>query len=249
MKFLKLSLLLLCLCLVSGSALADELAVKNGAVVIIDSSGAEIALPGDSIEALKVDNSDLTFIALDENRSATLTEFGIKPSLYFFDASGKMIAQFAYADTDMCFAASLSPGKNVIALDSGTWLIRNWQFFSFPDFAPYGTEGVSYYSAGDGPDLIWIDDNQVLYNSFVDMYEERKCGYDPCGATSVSLYELSSASGLPIREGTSLCNYRLEGFKGDIIYSIEYCREKAEDWSAPESEPKSKRVTDGAPVG
>ncbi len=250
MKSLKLILLALCLCLISGSALAAELAVKDGDAVIIDDAGVEHAVPGDPIGASAVDNSDMTFIALTEDDSARLTEFGIKPAIYFFNAEGRKVAQFAAEYTDICFAASLSPGKNVIALDSGTWVMRTWQFYSFPDFKPMGGEGVSYFSSGEGVDLIWIDDNQVLYNSLADMHEERKCGYDPCGATSVSIFELSSASIIPIREGTALCDYRLVSLEnGATINSMEYCREKAEDWSEATEDPTGKPVTDEVPAG
>jgi hypothetical protein len=157
---------------------------------------------------------------------------GVAPGLYIFDANG---VQTAFAPTEaaeFCSETRLSPGKKVLAMDSGTWCIRDWLFFSYPDMKPLGM--VSYYQNDNNPALLWKGDEGVFFSSLEDGPDKRKrvCDYDPCGPISTRYHSFKSGEAKTLLAGTDLCDYTLTGFSPEPgeIEADKRCLPSIEAW-------------------
>ncbi len=193
-------------------------------------------LPLDASQAAaKVENSDLVFITLTDPE--VLTELGKRPGLFFFDKNGALAAEVAgneRFDPEMCAGASLSPGGRTMALDNGTWVVRSWSFFSFPDFTPLGPADepfISYLSQGEGRDLAWVDDRTVVLTDLSATLIARPCPADPCEPSDVVLHRLDAWASETLAKGDELCDYRFLSLSGRTATVEKTCVKKLDDWA------------------
>lgn len=205
---------------------APDFSYTDGTVTI-RAEGKTVSLSEEEFMLMPVEHSDLRFGAVGEDAAA---EQGIPMGLYLFDASGKNAGYIEMADAEFSYTAELSPGGTVLALDSGTWLVRSWSFFSYPELKPVG-EPISYYDAEERPSLIWKDDS-VVYFSSMELVDTsgRPCDYDPCGMISVSRYDIASGEQTFVMEGTPLCDCALSGFENGELVIDQLCLPSLQDW-------------------
>lgn len=184
---------------------------------------------------VKVNNSDMVFVYVTD--SASLKAAGqSRPALLFFDNNGRMIGAFAGNEgfePEMCSVASLSPGRKIIALDNGTWLLRIWIFLNFPDFTqaseaeePY----LSYFSSDQNVNLAWVDDDTVLVTDVSEAPVSRPCPADPCEPLDVVVHYIKEWSTASIAKGTELCNYNLESLSKRTATVVKTCTKSIDDW-------------------
>lgn len=155
---------------------------------------------------------------------------GLAPGLYLFDAQGKKVAFAPTEAAEFCSEVRLSPGKTVLAMDSGGSLIRDWCFFAYPDMKPLGE--VSYYQAENKPALLWEGDDGVLFSSMETEAHKRTCGYDPCGPVSVRAYSFKSHKATTVLAGTDLCDFTLTGYSPErgTVEADKRCLPSAKAW-------------------
>lgn len=173
---------------------------------------------------------------------------GIVPGLYLFDARGKKVAFAPTEAAEFCAEVRLSPGKTILAMDSGASLIRSWFFFTFPDMKPLG-EVVSYQAEGK-PSLLWEGDDGVVFSSMETEGHKRACGYDPCGPVSVRAYFFATRKAVTLLTGTDLCDFTLTGFSPTqgTVAANKRCLPSAAAWKTyPENAPV-ERITVKCPV-
>lgn len=242
-------LVLLMVAALAGPLMASaqgKITLKNG-VIGDEEGGARKELmkvePGGQTKVL---NSDLVFVPVED--AATLQASGhSEPGLFFFDKSGAQAAYFPGADgfdPAMCAAASMSPNGKIIALDNGTWLVRIWGFFNFPDFTPLTADEdpfVSYLTlAGwlDGgrtdKDLVWVDNDTVIITDISEAPVARPCDSDPCEPTDVVVHHLAAWNSKALAKGSELCDYRFHSLSGDTVTVDKVCVKNLDDWQDPE---------------
>ncbi|MDD4701813.1 MAG: hypothetical protein PHI96_06285 [Desulfovibrio sp.] len=225
-KFLSLC----CFCLLvalSVPALAAPVLHLKGDAVVMDENGKATVLPDGVFSVQDVQGADLRFLATGSDGKDS---FGIEPGLYLFDKAGKMVG-FAPTDAaEFCSEVRLSPKGDILAMDSGTSLVRAWVFFSYPALKPLGN--VGYYMVSEKPALIWNGDAGVLFSTINEQTSGRSCVYDPCGAVSVEYHDFSDGRTTVLMAGTPKCDYTLSGFdaaKG--LVSVEkLCLPSVEAW-------------------
>lgn len=174
---------------------------------------------------------------------------GAKPVIYFFGKDGKLAAKL-HASEDFSFedfaidSMFMSPKGNVVAIDNGTWIVRGWEFFSFPELKPLDRD-VSYMLAVEDSvrQLFWVDNDNVLVQQIDDSSDVRKADYDPQGPLSIAIYTVSSGQLKNVFTGTDLCDYVLESFKDQVVTAQEVCAPKLEDWKTFEGVEKLPRKT------
>jgi len=155
---------------------------------------------------------------------------GIAPGLYLFDAHGRNVAFGSTDAAEFCSEVRLSPGKTVLAMDSGTWLVRSWFFFSYPDMKPIGE--VGYYQAEGKPALLWEVDAGVYFSSRETMGHKRTCNYDPCEPISVRAYSFKTGKDKTVLAGTDLCDFTLTGFSPErgVVEADKLCLPAVKAW-------------------
>ncbi|MFU2208931.1 hypothetical protein [Solidesulfovibrio sp. C21] len=168
---------------------------------------------------------------------------GLAPGLYLFDATGRMTAFAPTEAAEFCAEVRLSPGATVLAMDSGTWLVRSWFFLSYPGMKPLGE--VAYYQAEDKPALLWEGDDGALFSSMETQGHKRICDYDPCGPVSVRAYSFKTRKATTLLAGTDLCDYTLTGFtpKGGMVAADKRCLPSAKAWKAFPQNVPAQRIT------
>ncbi|MDL2271511.1 hypothetical protein LJC23_00575 [Desulfovibrio sp. OttesenSCG-928-I05] len=212
---------------------APDFSLKDGTVTV-RAEGKAVTISEEDFMVTPVENSDLRYGGAGEDAAA---ELGIPMGLYLFDASGRGVGYVETEEIEFSYTAQLSPGGTVLALDSGTWLVRSWSFFSYPDLKPLG-EPISYYDSENRPSLLWNGDNVVYFSSMSMDESERTCEYDPCGEVSVSRYDLAAGELSTVMEGTPLCDYTLAGLADGQLSIEKLCLPALEDWkTAPEGKP------------
>ena len=128
-----------------------------------------------------------------------------------------------------------------MAVDTGTWVIRFWSFYTYPDFKELGQ--VSYLDTDDSNTLIWTGDTGSLISSIDDGGGKRSCEYDPCGPVSVTYYDFATQKSTPVFAGTDLCNYKLAGYNTETneVEAEQLCLKSLQDWKLyPENAPTER---------
>ena len=223
MRHLLLALLLLCFSASFALAASGHVSVKNGQV-FVERDGKTTPVSKDTMTPDAVGNSTLLYVTVGEEDAKPL---GLKGGLYIFDAEGKA-AGFAPSEAaEFCGQVSMAPGGTVLAMDSGTWLIRSWSFFSYPDMKPMGE--VEYYQVDEITPIFWKGDTEALFTT-METETERACDYDPCGPTSIKRHDLASGKTSIILAGTTLCDYVMFSLDGDTITAGKRCLPNAEAW-------------------
>ena len=249
MRYVLLGLTLcLTLCLAaslpaSAAGSGTALSLKGDRIYLVKGSKST-PLNQDAFPAQPIDDTAMRFLGVGED---TGKEYGVAAGLYIFDGDG---ASVAFAPTDAAeFAADVkfSPDGKILAMDAGTWLIRSWFFYSFPDMKPMGEAG--YYQPEGKPGLIWAGNKGVLVSNMAAEGHGRSCGYDPCGPVSVDYYAFAAQKVTRLLPGTDLCDFSLTGLKEDgrTVTAQELCLQSPKAWETfPENEP-TKDVTTTIP--
>ncbi len=225
------SCLLALLLSVSAHAAVPDVGVRDGrAVAMLD--GKAIALSEEEFPLQPVRNAALRFMTVGEDQAKKNLPVG----LYLFDAKGALTAFLDNPAAEFCSAVSLSPDGKRLAMDSGTFLIRSWNFYAYPEMKPLPNGSVSYLSGEDAVDLIWADNDNVLFTAPTET--ARQCEYDPCEAHSVVRHTLSTGKSATLLAATDLCNYTLRSFADGKVTADKLCLPNLDAWkSYPENAP------------
>lgn len=235
--------LTLCLAMTFSAFAADSGATLNlkGDQIYLESGGKSSPLPQDTFPAQPIDGTTMRFLGIGEDDGK---ERGIAAGLYIFEEKGRPIAFAPTNAAEFCADVKFSPDGKILAMDSGTYLIRSWFFFSFPDMKPVGE--VEYYQADGKPSLIWNGNKGALVSSMRVEEHGRACGYDPCGPVSVDYYAFATQKIQRLLPGTDLCDYTLTGLKDDgvTVTAQALCLQSPKDWETfPEDDTPRKEVT------
>ncbi len=236
MKITRLIVLLTALTLVGPATALAQMALKGNQLSY--KAGAERkTLRLEEGAVTKVQGSKLVFVLVADPEALAAADAG-SPGLFFFDQNGALTARFAGGelfDPEMCAAASLSPDGRTIALDNGTWVVRAWTFYRFPDFTPLGpADGpfLTYLTLEEtgGQDLTWVDDQTVVVTDLNATQISRPCPADPCEPLDVVLHRLDSWESTALAKGDELCDYRFKSLSGRTVTVEKTCVKKLEDW-------------------
>ena len=223
-----------------------KLTLKNDNIGYEQGSVHKILMKVEKGAQTKVQNSDMVFILVED--AATIQAAGhSEPGLFFFDKNGALAAYFPGTDgfdPAMCAAASMSPNGKIIALDNGTWLVRIWGFYTFPEFAPLNTEDdpfVSYLTLAGwledsrtDKDLTWVDNDTVIITDISEAPVARPCESDPCEPTDVVVHYLGAWQSNALAKGSELCDYRFNSLSGDVATVDKVCVNTLDDWQDSE---------------
>ena len=149
-------------------------------------NGKAVALSEEEFPLQPVRNAALRFMTVGEDQAKKNLPVGLSP----FDAEGALTAFLDNPAAEFCSAVSLSPNGKRLAMDSGTVLIRSWNFYTYPEMTPLPNGSASYLSGDDAVDLIWTDNDNVLFTAPTET--ARQCEYAPCEAHSVVRHTLST---------------------------------------------------------
>lgn len=241
LRFLVLAVIVALACPLSASAQA-KLTLKDGNISYEQGGAQKVLMKVEAGGETKVQNSNLVFVLVED--AAALQAAGYHaPGLFFFDKGVALTAYFPGTDSfdlAMCAAASLSPNGKVIALDNGTWLVRIWAFFNYPDFTPLITEDdpfISYLTQAGwleggrtDKDLAWVGSDAVIITDISEAPVGRPCDSDPCEPTDVVVHYLSAWRSQALAKGSELCDYRFNSLSGDTVTVDKVCVKTLDDW-------------------
>ena len=214
---------LLILFLTAGPAQAEEL-------IMIRQGGKRVSVSAAQLDLRAVENSELSYAALSLEQGELL---GLRAGLYIFDAAGGLTAFAPSPDAEFCGGVSLSPGGDLLAMDSGTYVERNWDFYTYPAMRHLG--GTGYLAVEGKPPLLWHSRGRVLL-TVIREDSNRICDYSPCGPTSVVMYDLFRGKGYTVMSGTDLCDYRLDFLLDGKLAADKICQPALLDWNKPPAE-------------
>lgn len=239
MRISRMALLVAVFVLMGAMSSSASFTLKGGQL-LYEQGGKQAVFKSDSFFLEPVRGTDMRFLVLGEQEAKSI---GKKPSLLIFDAGGALVKEvnsLGDIDVEQISALSLSPGKSVLAVDSGTWVVRGWDFVSYPDFKMLG--GLTYLSNSEEGhvNLAWVDEGRVL-STVIDEEGRKHDDYDPGGVASVVLFNIKSGQQVPVFAGTALCDYELSAFDGTTVTAIKSCGQKPDDWAT--SSAKEKGVT------
>ena len=224
-----------------------KLTLKDGSIGYEQGTIQKVLLKVEEGGLTKVQNSDMVFVFVED--AGTLQAAGhTEPGLFFFNKSGALAAYFpggGSLDPAMCATASLSPNGKIIALDNGTWLVRIWAFYNFPDFSPLTTEDnpfISYLTLAGlqeggrtDQDLTWVNNDAVIVTDLSETPVARPCQSDPCEPTDVVIHHLKDWKSSALAKGDELCDYRFNSLSGDTVTVDKVCVKSLDDWQDPEA--------------
>lgn len=158
--------------------------------------------------------------------------YGMAAGLYLFNVRGEAAGFIPTDAAEFCSEVRLSPGNTVLAMDSGTWLVRSWFFYTYPGLKALGR--VEYYQAEEKPGLLWNGDAEVLFSSMSPDSHHRNCDYDPCGPVSVSTYSFTNRKVKTLLQGTDQCDFTLADAAPDAggFLAEKLCLPSAAAWRA-----------------
>ena len=212
--------LLLFLFALPALAAAPEVSLKDDKLFLVKSGKAT------ELEAFAVANSNLRYVAAGEDDAKAA---GLAAGLYLFAADGKAAGFIPSDAAEFCSEVALSPNGKVLAMDSGTYLIRDMHFFSYPGLTPLKGSPVEYFQLEDKPALLWLGEAEVLVTR-MESESDRVCDYDPCGPTSVVRHNLSDGSATAVLEGTPLCDFTFVSLQGSTLTASKLCLQNLEAW-------------------
>ena len=250
MRISRMALLVAVFVLMGAMPSSASFTLKGGQL-LYEQGGKQVVFKSDSVFVERVQGADMRFLILGEEEAKRI---GKKTSLLIFDAAGALVKEIdslGDIDVEQISVLFFSPGKSVLAVDSGTWLVRNWDFVSYPDLRPLGR--LTYVSNGEEghTNLAWVDDGRVL-STVLDEEGRKHADYDPGGIASVVLFDIKSGKQVPVFAGTVLCDYELSAFDGATVTAIKSCGQKPEDWATSDAKEKgvtSAKVTGPLPAG
>ena len=210
----------------SAQAAAPQLSIQNNQVIAAQ-DGKRIPIPENIMMPSPVENSDLRFATVDPDDGKA---FGLAGGLYLFTSAGEAKSFVPVDNLEACATVIMSPGGTVLAVDSGTYVVRNWFFFSYPDLKPMSAADLTYYQADEKPPLLWKGDGEVFFTSVDEEGTKRVCDYDPCGPTSVMRKNLTNGKATPVLPGNDLCNYELISFSGNTLTAEKLCLPDIKAW-------------------
>lgn len=213
---------------------APTLSLRNGNIVLT-AHGASTVLPSNAFPVMQVEDAagvptnKLSFCGVGKGSGRP---YGITPGLYLFGDQGALAGFIPTDAAEFCCEVRLSPGGVVLAMDSGTWLVRTWYFYTYPGLKGLGS--VEYFQAEEKPGLLWNGDSGVLFSGMTPGSHHRQCDYDPCGPVSVNAYSFKHRSVSTLLQGTDLCDFTLAGsVPGSGEFSAEQlCLPSAAAWKA-----------------
>lgn len=182
-----------------------------------------VTLPKESGAILPVQNASLRAVQISPEEAE---QYGLDAGLYLFDTAGEATVFVAEDSGDPCAEVALSPDGKVLAVDSGTWVIRSWTFYTYPALKNLG--GVTYRD--DQKPLLWLGSNTVLLHTQEDVDQRRQCDYDPCGPISVERVDLWPFTTTPLSRGTDLCDFTIERLDNDVLTLNKTCAPSLEAW-------------------
>lgn len=210
---------------------------KDGKRLVIVRDGVTTPLPAEGFEVLPVKDAKLRYASFSD---AGGKKYGLAGGVYLFGEPGAPASFLPFAEGDKVGNVRLSPGGTVLAVDAGNWLIRDWTFFSFPGLKRLGGRSVSYLGGEGSVGLIWVNENEVLFNS-MDEISKRTCDYAPCGPISVMCFTLTAGKETPVFKGTLLCDYTLQSFSEGVVTAEKLCLNTVKEWKVfPENKPREK---------
>lgn len=218
-------------CLHSGRTRAKA---RDGNLVLVE-HGAPKLLPPDAFpvmpvwDAAGVPSQNLFFCGVGKGSGKP---YGMAAGLYLFNDSGDAAGFIPTDAAEFCSEVRLSPGNSVLAMDSGTWLVRSWFFYTYPGLKGLGR--VEYYQAEEKPGLLWNKDGGVLFSSMSHDPHHRQCDYDPCGPVSVSTYSFKNRNVKTLLQGTDLCDFTLSDSAPDsgAFVAEKLCLPSSAAWRA-----------------
>lgn len=209
-------------------------------------SGGEASF---KVRVLPVADSDWVYVKLVGDEAPSIDK---TPVIFVFDSQGKLVVESTGFDVSTTLGVSLSPLRNIIALDNGQGESRAWNFFALPGFRPMGRPLAYARSPRLENHLIaWITNNFVVAPTVSEPRErELKCGADPdCGNYSLVLYNVERDILMPLFQGTDLCNYYYTGALGRTIIGEKECVASVEDWQNKDKPRRGTRVIGKLPAG
>lgn len=246
MRALRLTLLTMALLVIcAGPAVAAAALTEGG--LSYERNGLVTEIQGVLSEPVR--GSDMTFVVLDEEQAQNL---GKEPTLLLFDGQGQSLGELtagAGFEPEQVSDLFLSPQRDLLAVDSGTWIIRAWSFLAFPSLEPLERDAVYLASEeiegfGESADLVWAGRGRVLYTAVdgqeaASGEEARRCDYDACGPRSVMLYDVRKDEIVPLFAGSALCDYTLLGLDTGSgpaqVRAVERCAPELNGWTSYES--------------
>lgn len=217
-----------------GQAQAEEL-------ILIRQGGKRVGVSAEQLDLRAVENSDLSYAALSLEQGELL---GLKAGLYIFDAEGRLTAFTPTAAAEFCGGVSLSPGGDLLAMDSGTYVERSWDFYTYPAMRHLG--GAAYLAVEGKPPLLWHSRGRVLL-TVIREDSNRICDYSPCGPTSVIMYDLFRGKGYTVMSGTDLCDYRQDFLLDGKLAADKICLPGLQDWNKLPENPTARKISVSLP--
>ncbi|MDL2316191.1 hypothetical protein LJC59_03830 [Desulfovibrio sp. OttesenSCG-928-A18] len=224
----------------AGHARAQKFFLKKNSFAIFTEQGESLIFEDDEVGSFAIRYAPGRYVTLDKQRAARA---GLEPCIVLFNAKSEYMGHFPFAEAASCRDLTLSPDGRVLAVDAGSEAVRRWYFFSYPFFIPLGE---AHHAPGQGSEaespapFFWTGDHAAVIAIFQDR-PERECGSEPCGSTSVLMYDALRGQSTIFAQGTELCDSTPVTVEAGKLHIQSQCVARVKDWSKENSRRTVKR--------
>lgn len=196
-----------------------------GGQAVLQEKGRARPLPSGVFQVEKAAHAPFWYVLVGKEEAA---RYGLQAGVHLFHDDGTAAGVAAMADPGVCGDVYLSPNKQHVLVDNGTWLVRDLLVYSYPrmEAAP---KAIITYVSSEASAPLWLDDEKLLYTTIRET-SARSCDYDLCGPLSASVFSLRSGREAVVKRGDDLCDYwALRAERGRAVVGVR-CLRRVEDW-------------------
>ena len=187
---------------------AAKYVVDDGLLFAVDAKGGRKQIDGADVVEERTKGGVIYWLAADPNADGSNENMykGWKSGIYFFGSDGKFISCLEKKDAATCYVR-FSPDGKQFALDSGTYVDRDYELYAF--------DGLALKKSFRGIGLTWLGPQRFAYSAIDTAKGRRHKDSDIAGWMSVVVCDTSSDSSVTVLEATKTEDFMMEGIDRD----------------------------------
>ena len=208
---------------------AAKYVVDDGLLFAVDAKGGMEQVEGAEVVEAQTEGGVIYWLAADPNADGSNENMykGWKSGIYFFGSDGKFISCLEKEDAGTCYVW-FSPDGKQFALDSGTYVDRDYELYAF--------DGLALKKSFRGIALAWLGPLRFAYSAIDTAKGRRHEDADIPGWMSVVVCDTSDDSSVTALEATNTEDFMMDAvdLDTDELIVTKFSVENEGDWGDDE---------------